>query len=132
MNKIHLATVDRGSLTFDDKYSFMQELAALAGQRVEVVIRKYRKRRSNNQNAYYHGVVVKLISDHTGYEADEVHEILKQLFFSKEIEVAGKVLMIATTTKETTSEWEDRMSQIRSWASIELGVFIPEPNAVLI
>lgn len=94
--------------------------------------RSFQKDRSNNQNRYYWGVVVKLICDHTGYSADEIHEILKYKFLSYPITLLAKEkeeLYVATsTTKLDTKQFEDYLSRVREWASIKLGVFIPQPN----
>ena len=38
------------------------------------------KQRSNQQSRYYWGIVVQILSEHTGFTKDEVHELLKRKF----------------------------------------------------
>lgn len=95
--------------------------------------RAIKKDRSNNQNRYYWGVVVNELSEHTGFTPDEVHEILKHKFLWKVLFVKAKsgtdkVLVGKSTAQLTTAEFENFMRDVRQWASIELGVWIPEPN----
>ena len=41
-----------------------------------IEIKEYRKRRSNEQNAYIHAVPLKLICDKTGYTVEDMKEFL--------------------------------------------------------
>jgi hypothetical protein len=59
-----------------------QNLNALKDGVYEISINKFRKSRSLQQNRYMWGVVYKLIADHTGYTADEVHQLMKDRFLS--------------------------------------------------
>ena len=87
--------------------------------------------RSNQQNKYYFAVVLPLIGETTGYSDDEVHEIMKVMFLSKPIRIGGSKLEIPrSTTTLTTIEMESYLSNIREWASIELGCSIPTPNEI--
>lgn len=92
------------------------------------------KQRSMPQNSYYWGVVIEIISEHTGYPKHEVHEILKNKFLSKIVwldKKAGKkemVLVSRSTSDLTTKQFENFLSEVRTWASAELGCYIPEPN----
>jgi len=100
---------------------------------VECIIRKQRKEKSNQQNRYYRGVVVPIIGDALGYapyENDQVHAILQAKFFVY-LDDNGMPFVRSTRLEEwTTSEWEEKMEEIKTWAAIELGAYIPDPNAV--
>jgi hypothetical protein len=93
---------------------------------VEVVIRKYKSKRSNEQNSYYWGVVLDILSKHTGYESDEMHEILKFKFLRKRIN--NDVEYVQSTTKLNTAEMEEYLEKVRRWAATELSCNIPLPN----
>lgn len=100
--------------------------------------RAYRKDRSNNQNRYYWGIVIDLLSEHTGFDREETHEILKHKFLRKTVWVTHNVdgvkemnVITKSTTGLTTKQFEEFLSQIRMWSSHCLGVFIPEPNEIL-
>ena len=113
--------------------AFLTYVKSLSGEDVTVTVNKYRayKQRSNEQNRYYWGVVVKLLSDETGHSAEEIHEVLKIKFLLKPYNLKGKQLPGATSTADlTTAEFESYLSQVRSWASQELAVYIPAPHEV--
>ncbi len=58
--------------------SFIKE----EGKEIEVVVKSRQKDRSNNQNKYYWGVVVFLLSENLGFSSDEVHDYLRFKFLS--------------------------------------------------
>lgn len=117
--------INNGQIT-DTEY--IKQLAKWNGKEVRIDIKLHKPTRSNNQNEYYWKIVIGLISEQTGYTPDEVHEILKQEFIGKPLNVGEKTYNIATTTNQTTVEFEQYLSKIRQWASITLGVYIPLPN----
>lgn len=93
-----------------------------------------KKNRSNQQNRYYFGVCVYLLSEHLGYSREEVHEILKHKFLRQTLWISKKggvqemSIITKSTTELTTKQFEEYLSEIRMWASAELGVCLPEPN----
>jgi len=82
--------------------------------------------RSKEQNDYYWGVVVTMLSDRFGYSKDEIHEILKWKFL-RAVE-PGKPDRIRSTRDITTLEAEAYYEQIRRWAAAEYNVYIPLPS----
>lgn len=86
---------------------------------------KEKKNRSGQQNKYYWGVICKLVSDHTGYTPDEMHQIMADNFLSYEKD--GKRFTLSTT-KLKTAEFEAYMEDCRRWAAMELQVYVPLPN----
>lgn len=93
-----------------------------------------KKQRSGNQNRYYFGVMVDLISEYTGFTRNELHEVLKHKFLRKTLWIPKKdgvkeqSIITYSTTDLTTKQFEDYLSEIRQWASSDLGLFLPEPN----
>ena len=75
--------------------------------------------RSNPQNKYYFGVVVDMISEETGNEPEETHELLKLKF----LKPMGK----ANTTQLDTKEFNLYIEKIQRWAAQDLGCIIPDP-----
>jgi hypothetical protein len=110
-----------------------RELLSLSGKRITISIEKYKKKRSNEQNAYYFGVIVKIISDHIGYTTDEVHELLKESFLgTKEIKIGDKTSKVPnSTTKLTTSDFMAYIEDIQRFAAEKLDLYIPSPNEVV-
>lgn len=76
--------------------------------------------RSNPQNAYYFGVIVDMISQETGNELEETHELLKVRF----LKPIGK----KSTTQLTTVEFNTYIEKIQRWSAQELGCVIPDPQ----
>jgi len=131
MIPVFRGTVKDGKLKVQQRDNFMDYVSRLEGKVVEVVVREAKNIRSLNQNAYYWGVVIKMISDETGYSAQEVHDILRGLFLSSEVKIAGKIVtVVKSTTDLNTKQFEDYLSEIRMWASKELSLFVPNPNQV--
>ncbi|HZZ77471.1 MAG TPA: hypothetical protein VFE62_03070 [Gemmataceae bacterium] len=112
-------------------------LSRLEGKVVEITLKERKKRRSNNQNAYMWGVVVKLITDAfrdagNNVDAEDVFIFLKlNVWKAKQVFVTpdGEVLQgIASSRHWTTQEMELRLEEARAWAAQTLGLEIPLPN----
>lgn len=126
------ATASHGRLTVSEQEQFEKYLHSLPKE-VTVIVKPFKKYvpRSNQQNRYYHGVILPLLADHTGYSTNELHEILKRMFNGKTIAIKGTGYIVGQSTTElTTEEMEHYLGQIRDWASIELGCYLPNPNEV--
>lgn len=89
--------------------------------------RKPKKPRSIEENKYYWGCPIQILSEFFGYEPEEMHEVLKYQFLQDR---SGRFPRVKSTTELSTVEFEDYMSRIRRWASIEFSVYIPKPNEV--
>jgi len=102
------------------------------GAHVEIIIRKHRSKRTNDQNAYYFGVVVKILADHFGYEPEECHEELKLLFNPIQSKIDPSRTIGGSTTKMSTVEFfhdeDSYVERIARWAATEHQVFIPPPE----
>lgn len=89
------------------------------------------KKRSNNENSYYWGVVIDAIATETGNEPETIHQALKIKFLLNRMQCNG--MLIATTkstTELTTIEFEAYLDKVRLWASEFLHIEIPLPNEV--
>lgn len=109
----------------DDLRGYLRQLA---GQPIEVVIRRRRAQRSHSQNAYYWGVVIAETAESFGYEPDEMHSAWK-LEFLKDHTEDKPFPRIKSTTELSTAEFETYLEQIRRKAA-EYGCVVPEPNEV--
>jgi hypothetical protein len=110
----------------------------LADGRYQVTI-KPRKRRSKNQNAYYHAVVCAMCAEgfrDIGYreviDAEIAHKVLAGRFLKRRMinEETGEIISewIQSTTKLSTTEMEEYLDQCRQFAAEYLGISIPLPN----
>lgn len=92
-----------------------------------------KKIRSNPQNRYYHGVVVPILSEFLGYTNEEMHEVLKHKFLRLmaffPTKSGGENVWITKSTADLDTKcFEEYLSQIRIWASSEIGCYIPDPG----
>jgi len=88
----------------------------------------YKKKRSNPQNAYYWGVLIKYISEETGYTESKTHLKLCQKFL---LIMDDGTPYAKRTTDLNTAEMEKYNEDVRRWASSFLNLYLPLPNEEL-
>lgn len=126
LSPIFAGFVENGKLKLKEPEAFRKFISNLAGD-VEVVVKKFVPHRSKNQNKYYWGVVLKMISNHLGFFPEEVHESLKMKF----LRIQETPIQIARSTNSlTTAEMADYIAQIQMWAASELSLTIPQAHQV--
>lgn len=105
------------------------------GTHLDITIKKHKTKRSNEQNAYYWGVVIPILADHFGHDnAEDMHEDLKQEFNPIESKVKPGKMIGGTTTKLSTVDFfsaeTSYVERICRWASMEHELYIPPPKKV--
>ncbi len=127
--------IKNGRLLIRDRKAFDACVAGLRdGWEVEIEISRLRATRSGQSNRFYWGVVLKTISDHTGYSAEEVHDLMKAKFLPKHLaftdgngEVVEQFVLGGSTRKLDTGEFSEYMNKIIEWAAGEpLCLYIPD------
>ena len=127
----HRAFIKDGKVTFQDREKFDNHMLNYEGKTVVVTVREQKERRSLNLNSYYWAVVVKLLSEETGYNKDEMHEVLKSMFLRTKYQIKGIwIHCTKSTTKLTNAEMQSYIEECKSFASTTLGLYIPDPNEV--
>ena len=127
----HLAFIKNGNVTYQNKELFDDHMLSYEGKTVVITVGEQKKRRSLNLNSYYWAVVVKLLSEETGYDKDEMHEVLKSMFLRTRYQIKGVwVDSTKSTTKLTHKEMSEFIEEVKRFASTTLGVYIPDPNEV--
>jgi len=81
--------------------------------------------RSQKQNKYYWGVVLKIMSDEIGYLPDECHQLMQIQFLKYE---SNGEWFVKSTTKLNTKEMEIYLENVRRFAAMELSCFVPLPG----
>lgn len=120
---------NKAKMRLDKRDEFQKRLEKLAGQDIELWIGKRGYLRSLQQNAYYWGVIVEMISEETGHTPEEVHAFAKGMFLKKWITFKDKEIeIIRSTTELDKAEFEDYAEKVRRWAASELSLSIPLPN----
>lgn len=127
-----LGSVEGGKLVIRSQKALDTYLASFPDKTdVFVTVKKARRTRSLAQNNYYFGVILTLISEHTGHSVEELHEIMKRLFLPpKIVEYRGKqIKMPSTTTATNTLEFHEFVERVRAEAA-SMGIDIPDPSQV--
>ena len=127
MNKKHFGEIQNGKFKPFDKLSFVKEFAKREGKVVFVTVEERKKNRSLDQNSYYWGVVIELISEETGMTPEEVHEAMKWKFLKKSV---NDIETVESTTKLTTAEMGKFIDNIILWAGEFLGVYVPPADSI--
>jgi hypothetical protein len=136
MTPLFDGTIRDSKLFVDKSEQFKQHLVSLNGKRVQVTVEKIKHTRSHSQNAYYHGVIVKLIAQHTGHDPEQVHELLKAMFSPKwhyaAPLTATEFVIPTSTARLDTVEFVEYTEKCRVWAAEFLGLNIPLPGEVMV
>jgi hypothetical protein len=96
------------------------------GKRYEVQIKRYRPKRTNQQNKYYWSTVVQMIADETGMSKDHTHDALRQKFLT--VPGDGPLRVIRSTTELTTVEMMKYVDECVLFAAEFLQIVIPQPD----
>lgn len=118
-----------GNIKFERWNELSSWIMSLDGKRLEIVVKEYKKKRSNEQNRYYHGVIIPVLAEYFGYTHDEMHDAIKIHFLQRAPE-SGKPFTVGSTAKLTTEQFKQLTDDIKIWAATEYGVFIPDPHEV--
>jgi len=118
---------------------FKRWLSKYSNQRAIIKLKKWRKQRSGDQNAYYWAVVISHVRDNHGFlDDDEAHEFCKTKFNKKQrsskITKAGNIIITeigGSTAGLDTLEFEEYLEKIRTFEAVEFGDIIPLPNEVI-
>jgi len=111
------------------------------GMDVLLTFEKPKKKRSNNQNSYYWGIIVPItkqaIKTEWGeiWSSEKVHDFYKMQFNTIEIvnEKTGEVINVPkSTTENTTTDQEEYHSQIREFLKEWFSIDCPLPNEDLL
>lgn len=130
------STVENGNLK-RNRNLIIDAIRSFEGQQVVVTIEKAKKKRSNPQNAFWHGVVVSIVQQclkDSGYlmTKEQTHEMLKLRFLKETIlinENSGEYLeRIKSTTELTTTQFAELVMEVQSFALEYFNTEIPNPN----
>lgn len=124
------SVTERGQLLLDEPAVVMARLLRMfKGKRVDVIVMREKKQRSDAQNRYYWSMVVPVFSEATGYEKEEAHEILKALFLRQEIALPGGELVerVGSSAELDTAAFHEYVEKCCRWLSGH-GWYVPQPG----
>lgn len=128
MDKIIYGKVKHGKFLPHNPTDFRLVFARLEEKEVEVVVRKKKKHRSGEQNSYYWGVVIDIISGATGFTPQEAHDAVRYKFLT---DMTGELPRVKSTTELSTVEFMEYIAEIQRFGAEYLDVYIPDPNEAI-
>lgn len=116
-----------------------QARSQYVGKGLLLTIEPIKKKRSNNQNSFYWGVVIPIVQngllDATGElrSGENIHYNILQKMFAPEREIintdTGESFFEKISSSEmTTTQFMEYVMEIQKWAAEFLGIDIPNPN----
>lgn len=136
---------ERGGLEMDDRAAMLAAVRRFKpGTGVVVSVKPASKNaaaqiRSRKANAYYRGVILVLMSEHSGHSPDDLHDVMCEMFISSErkqlefvSEITGEVLHVETDSRRSSklgpTAFYDFVESVRVWARDFLNVETPDPD----
>ncbi len=120
------------------KTLLVRAFKALSGRRLILTLEPYRKRRSNLQNRYFHGVVIPMVQTRLielgwseALDPVWVKDLIKYKFLLREMvnkETGETMQAMRRTSSLTTTEMMELIAQVQQWAAEDLDLYIPDPN----
>ena len=133
MNPIFLGRIDKGKVSFQNRPLFDQYIKSFKdGTLLEIIVKKFKETKSDPLRKYYFGVVMKLLSEETGYTKDEMHDAMKAKFASTYGENDLLIIqsVFSNKSKMSIEDKQDFIEQVKRWAATYLSLYIPDPNEV--
>lgn len=141
MNQIFRVKIIHGVLTHPEPGVFQDFLYSLKHDWwYELIIRRIVKKRTDNQNRYYWGIVLgyiamELAGTTVTSEKEEIHRLLARHFLGERdftVRTIGGIDFIQTpsTTSLDTIEFFEYIEAVRKWAAEFLHINIPDPKKV--
>ncbi len=127
---IFTAQIKDGKLILDNRARYEMYISLFEGKRVQVVVKKLAQNRSLNFNSYYWAVIVSMLANHTGYDKDEMHHNLKDMFASSPDPDRPGMKRVESTADMDTERFSKYCEAIKRWAASYLNLYIPDPNEV--
>lgn len=126
---ITLTKID-GKIEYN-KPHFIKVCEKLKNGDYKIDIKTTKKTRSERQNKYYWGYILKTYSEHVGATSKETHDFLREeiISYNYECPVAGQVrTRVKSTTELSTKEFELYLEQIRARFYEEYRIDMKLPN----
>lgn len=137
--KLEITTSVVNGLFKRNRNLVLQAIQSFNNKDVVISFSKPKKTRSNNQNAYYWGVVIPLVQngilEATGElrSSDNIHYKILLPLFAPTNELVNKetgecIAEKLTSSEMTTTQFCEYILEIQKWGAEFLGIDIPSPN----
>lgn len=137
MKKVQIQTSVNSGRFKRNRNIVLDAINSFEGKDLLITFEKVYKKRSNNQNAYYFGVLIPILQncfrEHWGeiWTKENAHDFCKMQFnFIERInESTGEIVRVPkSTTENTTTAQEELHSEIRNFIFEWFEVSVPLPN----
>jgi hypothetical protein len=120
-------------LTLEQQPRFLRWLSRLAGERVDLSVRKHQSKRSLDQNRYWFWAMGFLAHETWGEDDADARErmhywLLIQRFGAQDI--GGYTVPKRTSRRLSTAEFSEMIEWMVMFAARDLGVVVPLPNEI--
>lgn len=132
-----IGKVERGKLPAHVYQSLVDLAATCEGKTLVISVRERKRIRSNKQNNFYHGTFIEAIQQHlleAGHRVspEDIHAGLRDAYAKNSYVVTlpngAEFRVPASTTRLTTGEFEDYLTEIRAEFAQRFGWQLPIPN----
>jgi hypothetical protein len=130
-----LGTIEGEVLHLDKAWETLNALKELDGKRVEITIKEWKNTLTRRQQKYYRGALLPfsvIVFNNAGImiiDCDEMHEVFKKAFWSREVVWGDSTKVISkSTTKMTTKEKTMFMEKIKEFLRDSYNEIAPEPS----
>lgn len=127
--------IQAGVLCLSNRRLFQDLVRGQRDGAYQLTITPLRATRSHQANRYWWGVVVHVLSEHTGFTPEELHEWAKAKFIPKRLallnhngDVQDEYVIGGSTRKMSTAEFYDFVESVRLFANERLELEIPAPD----
>lgn len=111
--------------------AFLRYLGSHKGERIAIVLKAAFRRRSQNQNAYWRGVVVPLFAEKCGYlphEHNAVHDELMRVLVGLRPDSHPELQIRVSSRDLDTTQFNQLIEAAQIFAAEKLGLVIPDPS----
>jgi hypothetical protein len=130
---------EKGVLHVHNRMRLQEWARQYPGKNILIKFERKGSKRSNPQNNYYWGIVIKEITlrlrdlGHTWMNDEDTHQLMKLKFnFERIVSEHGEVLELPkSTTGLTKTQFCEYVEKIRMWAADFLSIDIPDPRKIL-
>jgi hypothetical protein len=135
--KVYVGTgfIRKGRLVVRHPQRYAEIFGGWRDGEVTITIEKKHAIRSQEASRYYFGVCLRLLSEHTGYSIDELHEWAKARFIPKHValldrngSVVDDLVIGGTTTRLNRVQFYEFVEALRQFAAEKLDLAIPDPD----
>lgn len=134
----YIINVEGGIPKIQNRRQFDADMAYIGSGKLVMTVKRYKAKRSLNQNSWYHGFIVPAVAQgliDLGFERsvcgrETVHEMLKEKFLKQD--VGNDDGLFITVTRSTTDlnkeEFGEYIDAIDRYCQEFLGFALPTPN----